>query len=306
MSSHENGKSGSARNIDAARPETSSKDASGLVAKLKAFVPNGLMATLSGETRLASTEEERDAYIHEVRHEIAGWNGTGALRLVHEIGRHQIATGVRGDVAEIGVHHGQLLIFLMMMLRNEEQAVAIDLFEEQHLNIDASGKGDRETMTGNVERYVPKLASRLTVIAGDSTRLKPGELRGPRRSQVRLFSVDGGHTRDVVINDLFLAADALHDAGVVVLDDVFNAYFPGVGEGLSAYVNGGADVSRFKSYANLERRLIPFAIGCNKVLLAFEPHHRKYAQMLMKSPLAPCIKGKAIGWGNDDIPVFEM
>lgn len=286
-------------------PETSGRD---LKTRLKSLIPSSLWTgfTSSTSSAPAASDEEREAYIHEVRHEVAGWNGTGAFRLVHEIAKHQLATGVRGDVAEIGVHHGQLLIFLMMLLRKDEHAIAIDLFEDQHLNIDGSGKGDREILMGNLERFCPKQMSQLAVLTGDSTKMKPGAIRAAGRNPVRLFSVDGGHTRDIVLNDLFLAADSLHEAGVVVADDVFNAYFPGVGEGLAAYISGGVDISPFRSYQNANRRLLPFAIGCNKVLLAFEPYRTKYAQLLEKSPLASCIKGKAIGWGVSDIPVFEM
>jgi hypothetical protein len=226
---------------------------------------------------------------------------------VHEIGKHQEAIGIRGDVAEIGVHHGQLLIFLLMLLRGDECAVAIDLFEDQKFNVDGSGKGDREVMVGNVIRYCPKLINRIATISRDSRRIRPGEIRSAGGKSVRIFSVDGGHRRDVVINDLFLAADALHDAGVVILDDVFNAFFPGVGEGLAEYIYMRDRLrSKFSTYTNVNRRLTPFAIGCNKVLLAFEPYSQRYLNMLMVSPLAAYIRGKAIGWGVEDIPVFEI
>ena len=279
----------------------------GITARLKKLAdPSAWPALLPGAQRVSSTPEEREAYIHEVRHEIQGWNGTGAFHLVHEIAKHQLKLGVRGDIAEIGVHHGQMLVFLMMMLRSGERAIAIDLFDEQHLNIDRSGHGDRDVFNENVERYVPSLSGELTVIQGDSTCLKPADLFGDKGQGVRLFSVDGGHTRDIVINDLFLAAAGLNDAGVVILDDVFNAYFPGVGDGLSAYISGGADLSRYSSYRNSNRRLAPFAIGCNKVMLAFEPHRKKYMDFLLECPIANTIRGHAIGWGVDGIPVFEL
>jgi hypothetical protein len=295
---------------DAEHPRTAPAPASeeGPITRLRQMAEKGLRAGLLRAVagKMISGPEERDAYVHEVRHEIQGWNGTGALRLVHEIARQQTDLGIKGDMAEIGVHHGQLFIFLMMLMRSNEQAIAIDLFEDQHLNVDASGKGDREVFLTNVEKFCPQAGKQLSVIAGDSTKIRPGEILAAGRAPVRLFSVDGGHTRDIVINDLFLAADALHDAGVIILDDVFNAYFPGVSEGLAAYVRNDVDRDRFRSYKNHDRRLSPFAIGCNKVLLAFEPYRTKYAQALLQSPLAKHINGATIGWGVEGIPVFEM
>src|SRR5689334_15223629 len=229
----------STEKADPAASPTAEGQSGGIGEKLRSLVPSSVWSIISPSARIALAEE-REAYIHEVRHEIMGWNGTGALRLVHEIGKQQIALGVRGGIAEIGVHHGQLLVFLMMLMRNDEHAVAIDLFEDQHLNIDNSGKGDREILMGNIARYCARSQERLSVLACDSTKLKSEDILQATKKPVRLFSVDGGHTREVVLSDLLLSTASLHDAGVVILDDVFNMYFPGVGEGLADYLNGPA------------------------------------------------------------------
>jgi peptide chain release factor 2 len=54
--------------------------------------------------------------------------------------------------AEIGVHHGRLFIPMALARRPGERALAIDVFEDQHLNVDHSGKGDRARFEENVAR----------------------------------------------------------------------------------------------------------------------------------------------------------
>ena len=38
----------------------------------------------------------------------------------------------------------------------------------------------------------------------------------------RLFSVDGGHTRELTVNDLTVAASHLEEGGIIILDDITN------------------------------------------------------------------------------------
>jgi Methyltransferase domain len=70
----------------------------------------------------------------------------------------------------------------------------------------------------------------------------------------RLFSVDGGHQVANVIHDLGLIGDNLTNGGVVVLDDFFNPDWPGVNEGLFAFLARS-------------RSLAPFSYGDNKLFL---------------------------------------
>ena len=71
--------------------------------------------------------------------------------------------------------------------------------------------------------------------------------------QVRLMSIDGGHTEECVLNDLRLADAALAGAGVAVIDDYFNAEWPGVSTGVAHFLVQG------------EGKLRPFAISPNKL-----------------------------------------
>ena len=52
------------------------------------------------------------------------------------IAEHQAARNIGGDIVEIGVHHGKFLLSMCPLLTQDERLIAIDILEEQHLNVD--------------------------------------------------------------------------------------------------------------------------------------------------------------------------
>ena len=84
------------------------------------------------------------------------------------------------------------------------------------------------------------------------TRLAEGPLR--------FVSVDGGHTAEITAHDLATAEASIAEGGIVVVDDVFNEPWPGVGDGV-------------RRYFERRRNLVPFAIGANKTYFC-RPSHR--------------------------------
>src|SRR5262249_53414646 len=135
-------------------------------------------------------------------------------------------------------------------LDEEERSLAIDVFGDQHLNVDGSGQGDRGKFLENTKRWGSSRG--LIVHQADSTTLDSATVRELIGSSVRLFSVDGGHTEEIVFSDMNLAEACLTRGGVVIADDVFNERWPGVSVGTLRYLKEGAG-------------LAPFAIGFNKV-----------------------------------------
>lgn len=151
---------------------------------------------------------------------VQGWMLTDVLTMLSAVDAVQRAQGVGGAVAEIGVHRGKLFIGLKLLQHGNETAVAIDVFGDQDLNVDHSGKGDYQRFLRNIERWSSE--DGLVVHQGDSTQLQPQRLVELAGSKVRMFSVDGGHTEQVVTSDMRLAEETLAEDGVVVADDVFN------------------------------------------------------------------------------------
>lgn len=158
--------------------------------------------------------------------------------------------GVRGDSLEIGVHRGLSAILTAALRADGGCFVAIDLFQElQHLNVSRSGLGDQEEFLLHMTAFYGDTQF-LRVIAAPSSTLTPDDL-GKTYS---FCHIDGGHSPEETYGDLKLCSDILLPGGVLVIDDYFNPYFPGVCEGAVEFM------------LKHPHRLIPLAIGFNKVV----------------------------------------
>lgn len=206
-----------------------------------------------------------DQYLRLNHKFVHGWLLPGAARMVVALADKQTAEGVSGNVAEIGIHHGKLFILLYLLSRDNERAVAIDLFSMQDLNVDRSGKGNLAKFRANMARYAD--TTRLVVHEGDSMLFDGAQLINLAGGPCRLISVDGGHTAEITAHDLATAEDALVTGGIIILDDVFNEMWPGVSDGTHQYFREG-------------RSVVPFAIGGNKTLFCHPSFANRYADAL--------------------------
>ena len=158
------------------------------------------------------------------------------------------------------------------IISKEFKSYAIDLFNQQELNIDRSGLGSLEIFKSNLKKYDVHNGANTEIIQGDSTdsSMRLREVIG--LGLLRFISIDGGHTVEHTVSDLFLANDLISNEGVVILDDILNYHWLGVIEG----------VGRF-----LEKRptLVPFAIGHNKLYLAKLSYRDFYFNLFAKSGL---------------------
>lgn len=176
-----------------------------------------------------------------------------AIELITELAAFQRERGLEGPACEIGVHHGRLFI-LLHLLALPERALGIDLFELQQENVDQSGKGSRDAVDRNLASHGCD-PSRVVLLAENSLCLTPERIIDLCGGQPRLFSVDGGHTCEVTVNDLVLAERAVCDGGLVILDDYFNSLWPAVSEGACRFMGAGGN-------------LHPVAIVANKFVFA--------------------------------------
>lgn len=158
---------------------------------------------------------------------------------------------VPGGICEIGVHRGKSFIAMTVGLAEGDEAVAIDIFDAQHLNMEATSVNALRDFKVYLERW--GLKDRAKIIEGSSLDLeKEGFLEEGRR--FRLFSVDGGHLDYHVLNDLRVAEATLVPGGIVAADDLLHVHYLGVITGVFQYLNSGG-------------KLVPFALIPNKLLL---------------------------------------
>jgi hypothetical protein len=182
---------------------------------------------------------------------IDGWMYQTTGLAMMELLWHQEAAGLSGNIAEIGTYHGLSALALIAAARDNERMFAIDLFEQQHLNVDNSGRGDLSAFQRHLHYLFPR--AHVSIIAKSSL-----ELRGVETeyglSNLRFFSIDGGHTKAIMLNDLEIANASLAEHGVACVDDVFNTQWTGVVSGLFQFLDRKCD-------------LVPFAFFPNKLFL---------------------------------------
>lgn len=197
---------------------------------------------------------------------VEGWLTTEAIDVLRALDLAQKREGVTGAVCEIGVHHGRLLI-LLHLLEPTHPSVAIDLFEQQDLNIDRSGAGSFANFKSNLQRHGGDWA-RVRVMSQDSTTVAPAYIEASAGGKVRLFSVDGGHTAQITQSDLKVADACLSDGGILILDDYSNEEWPDVALGTAQFLAAN-------------RRVVPFALGGNKMLFTTNEHYaRRYRDVI--------------------------
>ncbi len=201
---------------------------------------------------------------------VEGWLWPTTASMIAQILVDQANASVRGDLCEIGVHHGRLFLILANAAVAEERAVAVDVFDDQDKNLDHSGSGSRDMLERHIASYAR--ADRCEIIQASSLEL--GATRFVSR-RFRFMSIDGGHTAPIVINDLRLAEQTMLAGGVVALDDILNPAWPGVVTGLAGYLAQAGT-------------LRPFALVPNKLLLATDPTAAVAARSLLRQcfPLA--------------------
>lgn len=170
-----------------------------------------------------------------------------------------------GGICEIGIHHGKLYILLNQIVDAQYKSYAVDIFENQTLNIDGSGSGNRPIFEHNVFHYDAHQGRNTVIIAGDSTdsRLQLTNQIGP--GSIRFFSIDGGHTPAHTINDLQIANQCINNEGIVILDDIMNPWWTGVIEGLAKFLQTAPT-------------LVPVAMGHNKLYLSKLSYQKYYTE----------------------------
>lgn len=201
-----------------------------------------------------------------------GWVMPQIMKILVAVDRIQAEMGIGGGAMEIGIFRGRFFMALNALVDPAYRSLAIDLFDDQQLNIDGSGRGDERVFRENLARWDRHHGENVEILAADSTTLRPEEVRALMPDPPRFVSVDGGHTAEHTVSDIRLAQTVVHPRGVVLIDDILNPNWLGVIEGVVHYLSGVP-------------LLWPFAIGYNKLLLCPMSVHRRYLAMLADTRL---------------------
>lgn len=209
-----------------------------------------------------------DYFALEGHKKVQGWLSSHSLSFLYYLSQFQIEHDIRGNIAEIGVFKGRFFIALCLMMRPGEKAAAIDVFEDQHLNIDQSGVGDYGVFISNLMMVLGD-SSAINIIKSDSRKVTSGKLLERIGGRMRLFSVDGCHTTEHTESDLHLAAQTIVPGGIVILDDFENTAWPGVRHGTDGFL---------RKEANLR----PFALAYNKLYFTTAEYFDEYCNFVRR------------------------
>lgn len=160
-----------------------------------------------------------DRYLETGYATVVGMSSRFAAAVSCGLMRIQTDLGVKGPVAEIGTFEGRFFIAMAHALADGETALGIDLFDWPNPEV-------IDRFEANCTTHGVPAEKRITWRA-DSRTMKPEDLLAKLGGErVRLFHVDGEHSRHALTRDLELATAVLGDGGVIVLDDMLHPGYP--------------------------------------------------------------------------------
>ena len=200
---------------------------------------------------------------------LEGWFLWQAAELLNYLNDSQIKENIHGDIFEIGAYKGKLTLLLATFLRKEIELLLVnDIFDNQALNISRSG------IDANLNDFTKNM--KLLFEDPDFLRLfikKSSDLTTEETTtNIRMFSIDGGHSEQETYDDMILASKAIIDKGVIIVDDFYNTDWPGVEKGVAKY---------FSVYNDLA----PLIYFFNKFIFIKKSAHQYYHEVLEKYSL---------------------
>jgi predicted O-methyltransferase YrrM len=152
------------------------------------------------------------------------------FRVLVELDRLQKVHGIAGDLFEIGTAFGRSAILLGHLARPPDERVTVcDVFENAWA-VDAESfplynhRYSELTEKAFLEQYERFHELPPDIIVGASEQLEAGELAGT----CRIVHVDGGHSYDIVRQDVATARTLLGPGGIVAFGDIATPDNPGV------------------------------------------------------------------------------
>ncbi len=226
-----------------------------------------------------------DSYLETGYGTVVGMSSRFAAAITCGLMRIQSELGVSGPIAEIGTFEGRFFIAMAHALQPGEQALGIDLFDWPNPEV-------IDRFHANCAKHGVPAEKRITWKT-DSRTLKPEDFLaklGGRK--VRLFHIDGEHSRHALSRDLALATQVLAPDGLIVLDDMLHPGYPTLMVAVQEYLEANPDIcvlsiidretivaatkfvlcrrAWFKRYE--ERMLVDFKANIWPLGADFEPH----------------------------------
>ena len=82
---------------------------------------------------------------------VEGWCDRVLFEIVDQLASTEI--NQKGGFLEIGVHHGKFYFLVNSIIDRKYKSFALDVFDDQSLNIDKSGSGHLQTFKNNLRNF---------------------------------------------------------------------------------------------------------------------------------------------------------
>ncbi len=208
-----------------------------------------------------------ESYLADGYASVVGMSSRFAAAVVARLLRMQTELGVGGHVAEIGTFEGRFFIAMAQALEPGEKAVGIDLFDWPNPEV-------LDRFHANCRRYgVPD--DRRVTLKADSRDMKPEEVLAAAGGRIRLFHVDGEHSRAALTRDLALATATLKDGGIIVLDDMLHPGYPTLMVAVQSYLDANHDIVPL---CVIDRETI---VGATKFVLCQRDWFKRYEEVML-------------------------
>ncbi|HEX4893581.1 MAG TPA: class I SAM-dependent methyltransferase [Hyphomicrobiaceae bacterium] len=210
-----------------------------------------------------------DRYLADGYESVVGMSSRFAAAITCGLMRIQTGLGVAGPIAEIGTFEGRFFIAMAHALADGETALGIDLFDWPNPEV-------IDRFEANCARHGVPQGRRITWKA-DSRSMRPEDLLaklGGKR--VRLFHVDGEHSRHALTRDLELATAVLAPGGVIVLDDMLHPGYPTLMVAVQAYLDAHPEMCVL---CIIDRETI---VAATKFVLCHRDWFKRYEERLLQ------------------------
>jgi predicted O-methyltransferase YrrM len=211
-----------------------------------------------------------DAYLADGYQTVVGMSSRFAAAITARLMRIQTGLGVSGPIGEIGTFEGRFFIAMAHALEPGETAVGIDLFDWPNPEV-------IDRFHANCRKHGVRDGARATLKADSRTMTSEDVLKAAGGKKLRLFHIDGEHSRDALSRDLKLATSVISEGGIIVLDDMLHPGYPTLMVAVQKYLEANPDIVPL---CIIDRETI---VGATKFVLCQRHWFKRYEKVMLEA-----------------------
>ncbi|MBS0242648.1 MAG: class I SAM-dependent methyltransferase [Proteobacteria bacterium] len=209
-----------------------------------------------------------DEYLADGYDRVVGMSSRFAAAVCGRLLKLQSSLGVEGHFAEIGAFEGRFLIAMAHALEPGERAVGMDIFEWPNAEV-------KDRFEANCSRHGLS-RDRVVTWKVDSGSATAAEVTAKAGGPIRMFHVDGEHSRAALTKDLELATASIAPGGLIVLDDMLHPGYPTLMVAVQAYLERHPEMTVL---AVIDRETI---VAATKFVLCRKEWFKRYEERMLE------------------------